>query len=187
MLDAGQENVLDYRVLYLTTTGHQSGLPREIEIWFVACDGKLYLLAEHFHRAHWVRNIECNPSVRVRIGGREWRAMAHALDEEHSMRASELAEMLSRIRETQLKRDEFAASAGGDQARSARAADDLYDELDRMANAIGDAESGPRGRTTEDLDREYADLHVDPWAPVEPPRVDYDARLSELKRRMQSE
>ncbi len=112
---------------------------------------------------------------------------AHALDEEHAMRASELAEMLARVREAQEKRDELAASAGGDQARNARVADDLYDELDRMANAIGDAESGPRGRTTEDLDREYADLRVDPWAPVEPRRVDYDARLSELKRRMQSE
>ncbi len=98
MLDAGQENVLDYRVLYLTTTGHQSGLPREIEIWFVACDGKLYLLAEHFHRAYWVRNIECNPRVRVRIGGREWRAMARALDEERDRESWQRAQKLARNR-----------------------------------------------------------------------------------------
>ncbi len=81
MPDATQGNILDFRVLYLTTIGRRSGLPREIEIWFVACNGKLYLLAEHFHRAYWVRNIERYPRVRVRIGGRERSATARVLDE----------------------------------------------------------------------------------------------------------
>ena len=34
--------------LYLTTTGRVSGLPREIEIWFVEANGKYYILAEKF-------------------------------------------------------------------------------------------------------------------------------------------
>ena len=32
--------------LYLTTTGRTSGLPREIELWFVLCGQRFYLFAE---------------------------------------------------------------------------------------------------------------------------------------------
>ena len=56
-------------------------MPREIEIWFVESNGKFYILAEHFHRAQWVKNIERNPRVRVRIGDREFEATARILDE----------------------------------------------------------------------------------------------------------
>jgi len=68
-------------VLYLTTVGRTSGLPRQIEIWFVAFGGRYYLLAEHFRRAQWVRNIEVNPRVQVRIGGHDREATARILDE----------------------------------------------------------------------------------------------------------
>lgn len=98
MPDAAQENILDFRVLYLTTIGRWSGLPREIEIWFVACDGKLYILAEHFHRAHWVRNIECDRRVRVRIGDREHSATARVLDEERDRETWQRVQQLSRNR-----------------------------------------------------------------------------------------
>jgi len=70
----------DLQVLYLTTTGRVTELPREIEIWFVASGDKLYILAEHFHKTHWVRNIEHNPRVRIRLGGREHAATARILD-----------------------------------------------------------------------------------------------------------
>ena len=43
--------------LYLTTIGRKSGLPREIEIWFVEFDGKYFVLAEHGEQADWVKNI----------------------------------------------------------------------------------------------------------------------------------
>jgi deazaflavin-dependent oxidoreductase (nitroreductase family) len=48
--------------LYLTTIGRVSGKPREIEIWFVESGGKFYVLAEHGHKAQWVRNIIKNPA-----------------------------------------------------------------------------------------------------------------------------
>ena len=64
-----------------TTVGRSSGLPRQIEIWFVAAGGKYYLLAEHFRRAQWVQNIERNPRVQVRLGGQERAATARILDE----------------------------------------------------------------------------------------------------------
>src|SRR5258708_30910584 len=65
--------------LYLTTTGRTSGLPREIEIWFVEADGKYYILAEKFHDAHWLWNIQKNPRVHVRVADRPFGATARAL------------------------------------------------------------------------------------------------------------
>lgn len=68
--------------LYLTTTGRKTGLPREIEIWFVVHGGSFYIFAEGFHRAQWVKNIGRNPHVRVRVGDQTLEATAEALDEE---------------------------------------------------------------------------------------------------------
>jgi deazaflavin-dependent oxidoreductase (nitroreductase family) len=65
--------------LYLTTTGRKTGLPRQIEIWFVLWQGKFYILAEHFHNAQWVKNIAANSHVHVRVGDQEFDATARAL------------------------------------------------------------------------------------------------------------
>ena len=82
--------------LYLTTTGRTSGLPREIEIWFVEADGKYYILAEKFHDANWVRNIEKNPRVQVRVGDRRFEATARALDPERDAATWKVAQDLER-------------------------------------------------------------------------------------------
>jgi len=37
------EDIADAQVLYLTTIGRKTGLPREIEIWFVTFTGRFYL------------------------------------------------------------------------------------------------------------------------------------------------
>ena len=86
----------DLPVLYLTTVGRTSGVPRQIEIWFVAAGGKYYLLAEHFRRAQWVQNIERNPSVQVRLGGQERAATARILDETADRETWQLAQDLAR-------------------------------------------------------------------------------------------
>jgi deazaflavin-dependent oxidoreductase (nitroreductase family) len=83
-------------VLYLTTLGRTSGLPRQIEIWFVTAGGKYYLLAEHFRRAQWVQNIERNPRVQVRLGGQERSATARILDETADRETWQLAQDLAR-------------------------------------------------------------------------------------------
>ncbi|HEX8087999.1 MAG TPA: nitroreductase family deazaflavin-dependent oxidoreductase [Blastocatellia bacterium] len=80
--------------LYLTTTGRVTGLPREIEIWFVEDQGKLYVMAEHFHKTQWVKNIARNPRVRVRVGESEFEATARALDESRDAGAWEIARRL---------------------------------------------------------------------------------------------
>jgi deazaflavin-dependent oxidoreductase (nitroreductase family) len=69
--------------LYLTTTGRKTGLPREIEIWFVLHNGRFYILAEGYHNAHWVKNIRAKPKVRVRVGDQAFDATARVLDKDH--------------------------------------------------------------------------------------------------------
>ena len=70
------ESVANKQVLYLTTVGRRTGLPREIEIWYVVWCERLYLFAETREGAGWVKNIRDNPKVTVRIG--EWRVEATA-------------------------------------------------------------------------------------------------------------
>ena len=76
MTCASLESVADKQVLYLTTVGRRTGLPREIEIWFVVWCERLYLFAETREAAGWVKNIRRNPKVTIRVG--EWRTDARA-------------------------------------------------------------------------------------------------------------
>ena len=76
MACASLKSVAGKQVLSLTTVGRRTGLPREIEIWFVLWCERLYLFAETREAAGWVKNIRRNPKVMVRIG--EWRADATA-------------------------------------------------------------------------------------------------------------
>jgi deazaflavin-dependent oxidoreductase (nitroreductase family) len=70
----------DADVLYLTTTGRRSGLPRTIEIWFTYHDGRLYLNAERRFAAQWVQNIVRQPHVGVRLKEHEFAGQARVLD-----------------------------------------------------------------------------------------------------------
>lgn len=69
----------------LATTGRRTGLPRRTPV----CDGldgqTFWLIAQRGHDADWVRNIEANPRVRVKLSGphANWRAgTAHILDDD---------------------------------------------------------------------------------------------------------
>src|ERR1041385_8634681 len=90
------DDLTSVQYLYLTTTGRKTGLAREIEIWFVAHAGRFYILAEHFHRTQWVRNILADPRVRVRLNGREFTATARVLDEHTDASLYRLAQQLER-------------------------------------------------------------------------------------------
>lgn len=74
------QSVADERVLYLTTIGRRTGVPREIEIWFVVYRERLYLFAETGEAAGWVKNLRRTPTVRVRLGDRHMGATARVLD-----------------------------------------------------------------------------------------------------------
>ena len=56
--------------LYLTTTGRKTGLPRQIEIWFVALEGRYYLVSERRLEANWVKNLMRDPAVWLSVGPR---------------------------------------------------------------------------------------------------------------------
>ncbi len=80
--------------LYLTTIGRRTGLPREIEIWFVSFDGKYFVLAEHGEKAAWVKNIRANPRVRVRVSDQSFEATARVLDQERDQSKYDQAQRL---------------------------------------------------------------------------------------------
>ncbi len=56
----------------LETIGRKSGRPRRTPVTNGLDDGTFWIVAEHGRRASYVRNLEANPRVRVRIG-RRWR------------------------------------------------------------------------------------------------------------------
>lgn len=56
--------------LYLTTTGRKSGLPRQIEIWFVEHGGRHYIVSERREASNWVQNLSQDPRVDFSVGPR---------------------------------------------------------------------------------------------------------------------
>lgn len=111
---------------------------------------------------------------------------AVALQRELEVRKAEIEEMLEQIKVAQKRRDALAAEVGRSSARdSIRGAHDLFDELDRMAEKMGDES---RREEAEDILGDLgsaggSDYRIDVDAPSRP-EVDVDARLAELKRRM---
>ena len=59
-------------VVILETRGRKSGLPRRIPVGKALEGDTLWIVAEHGRKASYVRNIEADPNVRVRVG-RRWR------------------------------------------------------------------------------------------------------------------
>lgn len=66
--------------LYLTTTGRKTGTPHEIEIWYVAHEGRYYLVAEHRERTHWVQNILRNPVIAFWVEGVTYEGSGRVID-----------------------------------------------------------------------------------------------------------
>jgi deazaflavin-dependent oxidoreductase (nitroreductase family) len=60
-------------VVILETRGRKSGQPRQIPVGKTLDSDTLWIVAEHGRKAAYVRNIEADPHVRVRVG-RSWRA-----------------------------------------------------------------------------------------------------------------
>ncbi len=59
-------------IAIIETTGRRSGQPRRTPVGKAMEGDTLWVVAEHGHRAAWVRNIQADPRVRVRVG-RHWR------------------------------------------------------------------------------------------------------------------
>src|SRR4029453_570193 len=66
----------------LETTGRRSGLPRQTPVGNGLVDGTFWIVASHGRQADYVRNIERNPAVRVKIGPRCPPGPATVLDDD---------------------------------------------------------------------------------------------------------
>ena len=72
----------------LETTGRRSGQPRRVPVGNGLRGPHFWIVAEHGRHAHYVRNIEHDPRVRVKVG-RRWRTgTAHVLPDDDPRRAA---------------------------------------------------------------------------------------------------
>src|SRR5215210_3338630 len=69
-------------IAILETTGRRSGEPRRTPVGNGLDGDTFWIVAEHGRRAAYVRNIEANPRVRVKVGGAWRRGTAHLLDDD---------------------------------------------------------------------------------------------------------
>jgi deazaflavin-dependent oxidoreductase (nitroreductase family) len=60
-------------VVILETRGRKSGQPRRIPVGKAITGDTLWVVAEHGRKAAYVKNLEADPHVRVRVG-RKWRS-----------------------------------------------------------------------------------------------------------------
>ena len=69
-------------IAILETTGRKSGQPRRTPVTYSRNGDTCWIVAEHGHNAGYVRNIQADPSVRIKIG-RRWRAgTAHVMPDD---------------------------------------------------------------------------------------------------------
>jgi deazaflavin-dependent oxidoreductase (nitroreductase family) len=66
-------------ILLLTTTGRKSGLKRVTPLQYEEIGGEYYVGAARGVRADWVRNIQSNPQVELRVGARRVQGMAEVV------------------------------------------------------------------------------------------------------------
>lgn len=73
-------------LVLLETTGHRTGRIHHVPVAGRLAGDVLWVVAGHAHRSHYVRNIETQPRVRVRIKGRWRRGSAHVIREDDARR-----------------------------------------------------------------------------------------------------
>jgi deazaflavin-dependent oxidoreductase (nitroreductase family) len=78
-----ERGLLGKAVCVLETTGRKSGQPRRTPVGDGLRGDTFWIVAEHGHGAAYVKNIEANPRVRVKVGRRPWRGgTAHILPDD---------------------------------------------------------------------------------------------------------
>lgn len=68
-------------ILLLTTIGRKTGLKRVIPLQYEEIEGKYYLGSARGLQADWVRNIQCNPQVDVRVKSLRFHGQAEVVTE----------------------------------------------------------------------------------------------------------
>lgn len=68
-------------ILLLTTIGRKTGLKRVTPLQYEEIDGRYYLGSARGLQADWVRNIQCNPQVHVRVKSIHFHGQAEVVTE----------------------------------------------------------------------------------------------------------
>lgn len=101
----------DQEYCYFTTTGRVTGKPHEIEIWFGLDDSTLYLMSGD-GKSDWVKNLQKNPAVTVRIAKHTFNATARLVKvEQEEMLARNLLADKYKEREADGSLSEWARTA----------------------------------------------------------------------------
>lgn len=74
------ETFADDDFCYLTTTGRVTARPHTIEIWFALDGATLYMLSGGRERADWVKNLQRDPEVAVRLRDRQYSGWARVVE-----------------------------------------------------------------------------------------------------------
>lgn len=129
-------------------------------------DAETERVAREFAARHLQRRDVLEEKVRV-------------LERERVDRATEMDDMKVHMKSARARREAMLASSSRSEARERlQEADDLFDELDRMAERLGDLDA--RAAAAEAMN----DTLDPPFAPQE---LDVDARLRALKERMRAD
>jgi len=65
---ADLEELNRHSIVLVTTRGRKTGRPHLVKIWFAVGDGKVYLTSARGTGADWVKNLQKNPEVILKIG-----------------------------------------------------------------------------------------------------------------------
>ena len=72
-------DLADEEYCYLTTTGRSSGEPRITELWFGLVGDTVYLLAGARETSQWVKNLQRQSEVGIRVGERLFAGLARTV------------------------------------------------------------------------------------------------------------
>jgi deazaflavin-dependent oxidoreductase (nitroreductase family) len=101
----------------LETIGRTSGIRRHTPVINGRDGGRFWIVAEHGRQAQYVRNLEAEPNVRVKSGGRWYAGRAYILDDDDPLaRARWMADTLGPLH----KADSLAARLLGTQPLTIR-------------------------------------------------------------------
>ena len=77
-----QRGLLGPATALLETTGRKSGAPRRTPVGNGLRGNEFWIVTEHGWSSHYVKNIQADPNVRVRVGRRWYAGVAHILEDD---------------------------------------------------------------------------------------------------------
>jgi deazaflavin-dependent oxidoreductase (nitroreductase family) len=77
----GFGKIIGHFVLLLTTSGRKSGKPRVTPLQYEEIDGRIYIGSARGMKSDWLRNIQANPIVEVRVKDRQFDGFAQVVSD----------------------------------------------------------------------------------------------------------